>query len=68
MELLYIAEQLKIPIKEVAITWHEVDGLLNLHSCTIHLLNLYTCTTLKVLRSFRCSVGFKWAETSYSSD
>lgn len=26
VELLYIAEQLKIPIKEVAITWHEVDG------------------------------------------
>ena len=26
VELLYIAEQLNIPIKEVAITWHEVDG------------------------------------------
>lgn len=26
VELLYIAEHLKIPIKEVAITWHEVDG------------------------------------------
>lgn len=31
VELLYIAEQLRIPIKEVAIAWHEVDGLLDLH-------------------------------------
>ena len=34
MELLYIAEQLKIPIKEVAITWHEVDGVLIIRTCT----------------------------------
>ena len=27
VELLYIAEQLNIPIKEVPITWHEVDGM-----------------------------------------
>lgn len=26
VELLYIAQQLGIPIKEVAVNWHEVDG------------------------------------------
>ena len=64
MELLYIAEQLKIPIKEVAITWHEVDGVLKL-------VQTYQCISMlveQVPRSFRYSVGFKWAVTSCSSD
>jgi dolichyl-phosphate beta-glucosyltransferase len=26
VELLYLAERLRIPIKEVAVEWHEVDG------------------------------------------
>lgn len=26
VELMYLAEQLGIPLSEVAVTWHEVDG------------------------------------------
>lgn len=65
VELLYITEQLKIPIKEVAITWHEVDGTLELVH-TVYFTN--QCTIEQVRRSFRSSVGSKWAVIFCLSD
>lgn len=35
VELLYIAQQLKMPIKEVAVNWQEIEG-------QFYILNLYT--------------------------
>lgn len=33
VELLYIAQQLNIPITEVAVNWQEIDGMPALHGC-----------------------------------
>lgn len=38
VELLYIAQRLKIPIAEVAINWKEIDGLCSIPSYSFSLL------------------------------
>ena len=52
MELLYIAEQLSIPIKEVAITWHEVDGALKLLLIMNTCVLVFPCTGSKIIPVF----------------
>ena len=65
VELLYIAQQLGMPIREVAVNWQEIEGVVVSGACGVVVTS--SLHTPQALRWFQCSAGWKWGETYCSS-
>ena len=67
VELLYIAQELGMPIKEVPVNWQEIDGLS--HKTCLCIVSLSLCSIPHQAPSWSHSgVGYKWAGISSSLD